>query len=766
MTNSIPNALASAAGAAALAPDQRTRVLAMIGLLEALCPDQAYAAFLRPPDGDFLQPVAGMRRLQHGQTRHFSKGSDQGLSTRLTACTPTALGTATGHCPDTPVLTRLRAAAPGTEWQLIRAGLPDGGDALFALMEPAGPDALAATVILAGLLQHISNDPGDTPTLPEAPLLWRDPCPSLLFNSHGDLVLENPAASALASQLALPGAHGLLPANHEALFRSAIRGVRPIAEVETDVADRILLWTYIPVADGQRLALRARDATEQRRASRWSSRVDRIHRLITENTTDLISRHDRAGTFLYASPASLQLLGRMPGELEGTALSNLMAPAEREQQDADAKAALIERGFHTMTCRLRDAQGGYRWFEIAMRAIRDTYSGEIAEWVCISRDVTKRHRAEEETRRLAAIVAATTDLVLFSDAQGSVLHFNRAAGDYLGLQHPLHTTIEVADLVAENSRQAFIRDALPTALQEGVWRGDLRLAGCGPDASFPVSMVVMSHPGDDDALQYVSVIARDMSDREMREAQAREHQDELAHAARLSTMGELASGIAHEMNQPLASIMNYARACRNHLDRADTPDRDHLQDGLKRIDDRAQHAAQVIQRLRAFIRKDRRQITAVAVEPAIRSVMDMVAWEARRGGVHLEWSPPAHLPPVVADQVLLEQVLVNLIRNAIEASRDRGDDTAPHVWIDASHDDGADTVIIHVRDNGPGLDEQAVENLFEPFRSSKPEGVGLGLTISRSIVEQLGGTLSGEADADGGMVFNVTLAVWTRGREA
>ncbi|WP_139209272.1 PAS domain-containing sensor histidine kinase [Aquisalimonas asiatica] len=760
------SALTRAFGAAALAPDQRARVLAMSRLLEAWCPDQAYAAFVRHPAGDLLQPVAGMRRLQHGQIRRTSGGSDQGLNEHLATCTPTPLDTAASRCPDTPVLARLKAAAPDTQWQLVRAALPDGGDALFAIAEPVGADALAVAVMLAGVLQHITGAPDDPPALPEASLLWRDPCPGLLFNGRGDLVLENPAASALASQLALPGVHSLLPANHGALFRSAVQGVRSIAEVETDVADRILLWTYIPVADGRRVALRGRDATEQRRAARWSSRVDRIHRLITENTTDLISRHDRAGTFLYVSPASLQLLGRMPGELEGTTLSNLMAPAEREQQDADAKAALVERGFHTMTCRLRDAQGGYRWFEIAMRAIRDTYSGEIAEWVCISRDVTKRHRAEEETRRLAAIVAATTDLVLFSDARGSVLHFNRAAGDHLGLQHPLDSTIAVADLVAGNSREAFIQEALPTALRGGVWRGDLRLAGRGPDGSFPVSMVVMSHTGDDDALQYVSVIARDMSDREMREAQAREHQDELAHAARLSTMGELASGIAHEMNQPLASIMNYARACRNHLDRADTPDRDHLQDGLKRIDDRAQHAAQVIQRLRAFIRKDRRQITAVAVEPAVRSVIEMVAWEARRSGVRIDWTPPPRLPPVVADQVLLEQVLVNLIRNAIDASRDQDGNHDPRIWIDASHDDEADTVTIHVRDNGPGLDAHAVENLFEPFRSSKPEGVGLGLTISRSIVEQLGGTLGGEADVAGGMVFNVTLAVWTRGGEA
>lgn len=764
MSHDHIDALRRAVSAATLSPDQRARLIGASQLLETVCAGQTYATFQRPSNDRFFHPVAGIRRLQHGSLTQPGDHDDKHLSNCLATCTPETITTITQQCPQAPILKRLAMATPETDWRLIRATLPDGGDALFALAEPVDADALAVTTLLAGLLQHGVDAPGDAPMLPEAHLLWRDPYPGLLYTNRGDLILENPAATNLTAQLGLPDTRGLLPVNHEALFDSALRGSRAIAEVETDVAGRILLWTYIPFADRGRVALRGRDATEQRRAARWSSRVDRIHRLITENTTDLISRHDRAGTFLYASPASLQLLGRMPGELEGATLSSLMAPAEGDQQDAEAKAALIERGFHTMTCRLRHAQGDYRWFEIAMRAIRDTYSGEIAEWVCISRDVTKRHRAEEETRRLAAIVAATTDLVLFSDAQGSVLHFNRAAGDHLGLQHPL-STIEVADLVAENSREAFIHEALPTALSDGVWRGDLRLAGQGRDESFPVSMVVMSHPGDDDALRYVSVIARDMSDREMREAQAREHQDELAHAARLSTMGELASGIAHEMNQPLASIMNYARACRNHLDRSEMPDRNHLQDGLKRIDDRAQHAAEVIQRLRAFIRKDRRQITAVAVEPAIRSVIEMVAWESRRGGVEIAWTRGPQLPTVVADQVLLEQVLVNLIRNAIEASQEQVGNNEPRVWIDTSHDETADTVTIHVRDNGPGLDEHAVENLFEPFRSSKPEGVGLGLTISRSIVEQLGGTLTGEADDAGGMVFNVTLAVWTRGRE-
>lgn len=761
----LTDVVARTLGAAMLEPNHGARARGVAEFLDAVFPEQVYAVFVRRPGGVSFQPVAGLPRLQHGVVTRSAEGDDQGLGECLPACTLEPRSAVVERCPHSPLLARLQRAVPRTEWQLVRGSLPDGGDVLFALAEPLTPGVAASVMLLAGLLRTGVELEGDHVASAESDLLWQDPCPGLLFDGGAELLLENPAATSLASQLGLRAARDLLPGNHQALFRSAVHGARAIAEVEADVGGRILLWTYIPFAGRRRVAVRGRDATEQRRAARWSRKVDRIHRLITENTTDLISRHDRAGTFLYASPASLQLLGRMPAELEGQPLSGLMSPAEREQQHAEARAGLVERGFHTMTCRLRHADGDYRWFEIAMRAIRDTYSGEIAEWVCISRDVTKRHRAEEETRRLAAIVAATTDLVLFSDARGEVLHFNRAAGESLGLQHPLEPAIEVADLVADDARDAFVRTALPTALEAGVWRGDLRLKGRSSAESFPVSMVVMSHQGDGDTPQYVSIIARDMTDREMREAEARQHQDELAHAARLSTMGELASGIAHEMNQPLASIMNYARACRNHLERSESPDRAHLQDGLKRIDDRAQHAAEVIQRLRAFIRKDRRQITAVAVEPAIRSVIDMVAWEARRSDVQVEWVEGEPLPQVVADRVLLEQVLVNLIRNAIEASRDGQGAAPPRVRIDTSRDEAAGTVTIHVRDNGPGLDAREVENLFEPFLSSKPEGVGLGLTISRSIVEQLGGTLTGDADAAGGMVFNVTLPVWTRGME-
>ena len=761
----VTDVLARTLGSAMLEPDHAGRARGVAEFLDALFPEQVYAVFLRRLDGVSFQPVAGLPRLQHGVVTRSGGGDDRRLRECLPACTLMPRSAVVERCPHSPLLARLGRAVPHTEWHLVRGSLADGGDVLFALAEPLSPGVSPVVTLLAGLLQTGAGAEGGEAAPPETHLLWQDPCPGLLFDGGGELLLENPAATSLAAQIGLDTARHLLPGNHAALFRSAVQGARAIAEVEADVGGRILLWTYIPFADCRRVAVRGRDATEQRRAARWSRKVDRIHRLITENTTDLISRHDRAGTFLYASPASLQLLGRMPADLEGQPLSALMSPAEREQHDAEASAALVERGFHTMTCRLRHAEGDYRWFEIAMRAIRDTYSGEIAELVCISRDVTKRHRAEEETRRLAAIVAATTDLVLFSDAQGEVLHFNRAAGDSLGLQHPLQRPIEMADLVADDDREDFVRTALPTALEQGLWRGDLRLKGRGAVDSFPVSMVVMSHRGDGDAPQYVSIIARDMTDREMREAQARQHQDELAHAARLSTMGELASGIAHEMNQPLASIMNYARACRNHLERAEATDRAHLQDGLKRIDDRAQHAAEVIQRLRAFIRKDRRQIGAVAVEPAIRSVIDMVAWEARRSGVQVDWDAGA-LPQVVADRVLLEQVLVNLIRNAIEASSDAHGTASPQVRIDTSRDEAAGTVTIHVRDNGPGLDAREVENLFEPFLSSKPEGVGLGLTISRSIVEQLGGTLTGDADSAGGMVFDVTLPVWTRGMEA
>ncbi|MNG90192.1 Sensor histidine kinase TodS [compost metagenome] len=460
-----------------------------------------------------------------------------------------------------------------------------------------------------------------------SPLLIKDPQPSVLLTADASPVAVNPALLTLIDQG--PALACWLPANCAALVRACLRQHRAIAEVEAEVGARILLWTFIPDDQGQHVLARCRDASEERHGAREASRARRLYRLIIENTTDLISRHSPDGRFLDASPAAFRLLGLWPEQLRGMAVRALVHPRERRQVLRQAAAALDQDGYHTMTCRLRHAGGGYRWFEIASRAIRETYTGAVVEIVSVSRDITLRIEAQEN----------------------------------------------------------------------------------------------------------------------------------LAHSARLATLGELASGIAHEINQPLAAVVNYANASQRYLQglERDPQARERVGQGLQRITEQATHAAEVIRRLRAFLRKGPRKLQALDIVEVANETIRLCAWEAARDQVTIELRLSGQLPAVYADRVLLEQVLLNLLRNAIDANRERHGEQPSRILLGAVRD--GDGVLVEVVDQGPGVALERLDEIFTPFTTSKADGLGLGLSMSRSLIEGFGGSLWARAGECGGLVLCCRLAV-------
>lgn len=587
-------------------------------------------------------------------------------------------------------------------------------------------------------------------------LLPHDPQPGLLLDAKAQPLELNPALRTLLgtdSQAALPRC---LPLNHLHLVRACLDQRRAIEGVEAQFGDRVLLWTYIPDPLGERVLARCRDATVQLLGQRAAARARRLYRVITENTTDLISRHSPDGRFLDASPASWSLLGCWPERLRGKSARALLHPHDRVRLQA-AREALEQDGYHTMTCRIRHRGGRHLWFETASRAIRDTYTGEVVEVICVSRDITARVRVEENNRRLAEVVEANTDLVLFIDSHGNITYLNPAARRSLGIAEG-EPMPELSCLFAPDDLARLRREGWSCAERLGVWSADSRLQPPGGGPSVPVSLVLLVHAGVGSE-RYYSLVARDMTERELREAQQRRHQDELAHTARLVTLGELASGIAHEINQPLAAVVNYASASQRYLQALGNQPQasQRVAQGLERITEHANHAAEVIKRLRTFLRKGQRRVQALDVGEVVREAVSLCSWEAGAGQVALELDLPESLPAVQADRVLLEQVLLNLLRNAIDANRETHPGRPSTVALQARA--GAGRLAIEVRDRGPGLGEAELERVFTPFYTSKPEGLGLGLSMSRSIVEGFGGSLEAVNAAGGGLTMRCLLPI-------
>ncbi len=275
----------------------------------------------------------------------------------------------------------------------------------------------------------------------------------------------------------------------------------------------------------------------------------------------------------------------------------------------------------------------------------------------------------------------------------------------------------------------------------------------------PIPVEYSSTPirGDEPSEQGAVVVFRDLSARLQATEAARQHQAELAHMARLSTMGEMTSGIAHELNQPLAAIVTNAQACIRLLH---TPheNRAKLEKVLGRIAEQAERAAAIIRQLRRMARKEEPESTHLDLNALIKGLLPLLEPEARKAGVAIRIQPGGNLPPIAAQRIQIEQVLLNLCRNAIESMVELPHGQPRQLLITSAHHE-PQTLLVRVSDSGPGPSTEVRERLFPPFTTTKPKGMGLGLSISHGIIEAHRGRLYVETHEHGGVSFCFTLPV-------
>jgi two-component system sensor histidine kinase TtrS len=247
---------------------------------------------------------------------------------------------------------------------------------------------------------------------------------------------------------------------------------------------------------------------------------------------------------------------------------------------------------------------------------------------------------------------------------------------------------------------------------------------------------------------------RDMTERRLAESQAREHQAQLAHVARLSTMGEMATGIAHEINQPLAAIVTFTQACLRLL-RSENVDLDKVCNAMQEVAEQGLRAGEIIRRLREFTRLKDTKGAPADLNSLAREAVRFVEAEARDRGIAIDLQLAETLPEVIVDAIQIEQVILNLLRNGLDAI-DRMSDGDAVLTVRTTVDKGA-VVYLSVSDTGPGVAEHIVERVFDPFFTTKSGGMGMGLSISRSIIEAHKGRLWAENLSQGGAAFHFSL---------
>ena len=406
--------------------------------------------------------------------------------------------------------------------------------------------------------------------------------------------------------------------------------------------------------------------------------------------------------------------------------------------------------------RLRRHDGVYRWFLIRAQAFRDE-AGNILRWYGTSTDIEDRKRAEEALRdgeqSLRLILDGIAGLVAIMSATGEVEAVNRQVLEYFGRS--------VEEMKGWSTSNAVHPDDLPGVISAWVhsietaspYDVDHRLRRADGVYRWFHARGLPLRDREGRVLRWY-VLLTDVDDRKRAEEDLRNAQSELARVMQVMTMGQLTASIAHEVNQPLSGIITNASTCLRMLD-ANPPNLEGARETARRTIRDGHRASDVITRLRTLYSKKEPALESMDLSEAAREVTALSAAELQRNGVTLRHEFADDLPPALGDRIQLQQVISNLLRNAADAMCEV-DDRPRELLIRTERDD-EDRVRLSVRDSGIGITPQAADKIFEAFYTTKTDGMGIGLSVSRSIIEAHQGRLWATPNDGPGCTFSFAI---------
>jgi two-component system sensor kinase FixL len=377
----------------------------------------------------------------------------------------------------------------------------------------------------------------------------------------------------------------------------------------------------------------------------------------------------------------------------------------------------------------------------------------------VERDITERKSAERALResagRMRALIETAVDGAILIDGRGMVLMLNPACEKLFGYSAGEVIGKNVKMLMPEPYRHehdGYITNYLDTRKPKIIGIGR-EVVGLRKDGStFPMDLSVGEAKQEGGSI-FVGII-RDLTGRKRTEAELQQTRSELARVARVTTLVELTAAIAHEVHQPLTGLVSSGNASLRWL-AAEPPNLDAARRSIERMVDAGTRAGEVMGRIRNLVRRTPPRKDLLNVNVTILEAFTLVDTEIHRNNISLHTELANDLPLVWGDRVQLQQVILNLFTNAIEAMS--GVDHTQRNLIVSSAKDGSNGVLVTVRDSGTGLDEAALSHLFEAFYTTKAQGMGIGLAVSRTIIQAHGGRLWATPNQPQGAVFQFTL---------
>ena len=480
--------------------------------------------------------------------------------------------------------------------------------------------------------------------------------------------------------------------------------------------------------------------------------------LILQASGDGIYGIDINGFTTFSNPAAERMTGFSTAELIGKGSHGLVHHSHSDgshypKVECPIYATFMDGKVHHVTDEVFWRKDGSCFpVEYVSTPIFD--DGKIVGAVVSFRDITERKEAEaallESEERYRKIVEGTHEAIfLIRIEDGRILDVNDEACEMLGYSREVLLTKVSDDF---HLHQMTIFDEFKEILlAKGTLKSDKLscLASNGDEIPVRVSASVIQLKTDDCIL----FIAQDMRDYVKAEQQARKLQADLHHGARVSAMGEMASSMAHELNQPLTAVMNYLQACKMTFDAGNPDAPEKMQEYLGKAMDQADRAGKIISGLRSFVRKGDSNRAVEDMNEIIQEASGLLAPNATAEGIEFVVDLAAGLPQIHVDKIQIQQVVFNLVRNGVEALADTKD--AQLIISSAQSDDGMVQVI--VSDNGPGVADDMISKLFDAFTTTKSDGMGVGLSICKSIVEDHGGKIQADRNDTSGMTFSFTV---------
>jgi PAS domain S-box-containing protein len=518
------------------------------------------------------------------------------------------------------------------------------------------------------------------------------------------------------------------------------------ASAVRDADDHITGW-YVLLTDIEDRK-RAEDAL---RASETNLRE------ILDSIPGLVCTLSPAGEMELTNRPFLQYFGKTIEEMKDWGNSDAVHPDDMPGVVLEFTNSITTGAPYYTEHRCRRADGVYRWFQNSARPMRDT-EGRITRWYCLITDIDDRKRAEDELKRSEArhrvVVETASDAVVSIDESGAIILANPATKRIFGYG-PEELIGKSLTVLMPGAMRTLHETGFKRYLETGTrhlnWQGTEVTAMRANGEEFPAEVsfgeMISNHR------KVFTGFIRDISDKKRAHEELLNSQAELARMTRVVTIGQLTASIAHEVNQPLSGIITNASTCLRML-KSDPPNIDGARETAQRAIRDGNRASEVITRLRTLFSKRQTDFETLDLNDAAREVITLLSGELQRNEVILKPEFCDRLPAVKGDRVQLQQVILNLLHNASDAMVTVND--RPRQLLIRTEPDGTH-VTVSVQDSGVGFSPEMSERLFEPFLTTKQGGMGIGLSVSRSIVEAHQGRLWAARNAGPGATFAFSI---------